>query len=60
MFSCDRRRKMKQQREHLNNNNENEKKVSDKMHVKEWLHENARRAVKVSTIRLPTTKRTLH
>ncbi len=25
------------------------KKVSDKMHVKEWLHENARRPVKVST-----------
>jgi len=38
---------MKQAREHLNNNNENEKKVSDKMHVKEWLHENARRLVKV-------------
>ena len=30
-----------------NNNNDEPKKVADKMYVKEWLHENARRPVKV-------------
>ena len=46
-----RRRRMKQIRENLrtNNNDGEEKKVSDKMHVKEWLHENARRPVKVGS-----------
>jgi hypothetical protein len=34
----------------MNNNDEDSKKVSDKMHVKEWLHENARRPVKVIRI----------
>jgi hypothetical protein len=47
-----RRRKMKQIRESLknknNNNNDEVKKVADKMHVKEWLHENTRRPVKVT------------
>ena len=38
-----RRRKMKQIREENNNNG----KKADKMHVKEWLHQNARRPVKV-------------
>ena len=33
------------------NNNDEPKKVSDKMYVKEWLHENARRPVKVITIK---------
>jgi hypothetical protein len=43
---------MKQIRESLknknNNNNDEVKKVADKMHVKEWLHENTRRPVKVT------------
>ena len=38
-----RRRKMKLIREENNNNG----KKADKMHVKEWLHENAKRPVKV-------------
>ena len=38
-----RRRKMKQIREENNNNG----KRADKMHVKEWLHQNAKRPVKV-------------
>eukprot|EP00093_Oithona_nana_P006459 06459.XXX_386344_372891_1 [CDS] Oithona nana genome sequencing. len=37
-----RRRKMKQSREENNNNG----KKADKMHVKEWLHQNAKRPVK--------------
>ena len=38
-----RRRKMKQIREENNNNG----KKADKMHVKEWLHQNAKRPIKV-------------
>ena len=38
-----RRRRMKQIREENNNNG----KKADKMHVKEWLHQNAKRPVKV-------------
>ena len=40
-----RRRKMKQIREELNNNSGGRK--QDKMHVKEWLHQSAKRPVKV-------------
>ena len=38
-----RRRRMKQNREEMNNNG----KKADKMHVKEWLHQSAKRPVKV-------------
>ena len=38
-----RRRKMKQIREENNNSG----KKADKMHVKEWLHQNAKRPIKV-------------